>query len=198
MFARQVSTLILLVLSLLLTKEMPGQTPKLAIVNLDSIRYQSVMVEWEQALWEEAGWEVIGKRMVDALQQKYLRLQRIVERSCMTSEALDIIQAEVDKDLNEIRKLDRKFKAAKKIFAVEIDNFIRQQFMVLFPKIKLHIGDSSLSTSAPVYKEEGIENRLVYVTSWFAKEFRSNPRIFDDWLAFGRQLIERVERGNWQ
>ncbi|NET35815.1 MAG: hypothetical protein F6K19_27945 [Cyanothece sp. SIO1E1] len=177
---------------------MPGQTSKVAIVNLDSMRYQSIMVEWEQALWEDAGWEVIGKRMVEALQQKYLRLQRIVQRSCMTPEAFDIIQAELDKDLNEIRKLDRKFKAAKKIFAVEIDNFIRQQFMVLFPKIKLQMGVTSLSTTTPVYKEVGMENKLVDVTSWFAKEFKSNPRIFENWSAFGRKLIARVEQGNWQ
>lgn len=192
------SVLLFLLVALSISNNLSGQQTKVAVVNLDSLRYQSVMVEWERALWEEAGWEVIGKRMLDALQRKYLRLQRIVERSCMSTEALAIIQAELDKDLNEIRKLDRKFKAAKKIFAVEIDNFIRQQFMVLFPKIKLHIGGSSLSTTVPVYKEEGIENKLVYVTSWFAKEFKSNPRIFDDWLAFGRKLIDRVERGNWQ
>lgn len=197
MFTRQVSMLIVLALNFFFINSMPGQTPKVAIVNLDSLRYQSVIAEWEQALWEKAGWEVEGKRRVDALQEKYLRLQRIVERSCMTPEALDKIQAQLDKDLNEILKLKRKSEAAKKIFAVEIDNFIRQQFMSLFPKIKLPISANSLSTTAPLYKEEGVENNMVDVTTWFAKEFTNNPNVFESWAAFGRRLIQRIEQGNW-
>lgn len=188
----------LLIPSLSFSQEVDGQTAKVAIINLDSLRNQSFMMDWEKALWEEGAWEIRGKKLIDTLQKKYQRLQRFMERSCLTSEALAKIQAELEKDLEEILILDGKYRAAKKIFPVEIDNFVRQQFMILMPKAKLNMEAAFLSTSKPMFMEEEWADKLVDATPWFAAEFKNNPRIFDDWLAFRKYLIETVEKGNWK
>ena len=191
------SVLLLLLVALSISNHLSGQQTKVAVVDLDAIRSQSIIADWEQTLWQDAGYEEEAVRLVDSLQQKCLRVQRRVERCYLSPEALEEMQAEIERDYEEIRKLDGKIKAAKEIFPIEIDNFVRQQFMILIPKAKLSIGISFLSSSAPLFMEEGLADVLVDATPWFTAEFKNNPTIFEDWSAFRRQLIDRVEQGNW-
>ncbi|MBX2874580.1 MAG: hypothetical protein KTR30_20830 [Saprospiraceae bacterium] len=192
MFARQVSILILL-LSLSFVERIAGQTSKVAIINLDSLRSQSIFGEWE--LIKE--WERQGIEMVTALQKKYLQIQVEIEQLCFSSKTLEELQMLIQEQQEQILDFERKVMAAKDIFSKEINTFLLQQVMLLLPDLKSHLDIDTLSTSTPVYVDRKLERELVYITSWFLQEFNNRPAILENWMSFCQNLLERIEKGRW-
>lgn len=192
MFARQVSILILL-LSLSFVERIAGQTSKVAIINLDSLRSQSIFGEWE--LIKE--WERQGIEMVTALQKKYLQIQVEIEQLCFSSKTLEELQMLIQEQQEQILDFERKVMAAKDIFSKEINTFLLQQVMLLLPDLKSHLDIDTLSTSTPIYVDRKLERELVYITSWFLQEFNNRPAILENWMSFCQNLLERIEKGRW-
>ncbi len=186
--------MILLALSLSIAENMSGQTPKVAIVNLDSLRSHSIIAEWEQVLRKDADWEQQGLDLIHSFLKKYHIRQ---QRDCSSPQAWEIMESEYQRDRDQIVAFERKIAAAKNLFSLEIEHFLIQQVFLLWLELKQDLNTTILSTSAPVFIEGTSKKDLIYLTDWLIQAFKNRPSVLSDWLSFRSRLMERVEKGKW-
>lgn len=186
MLTRQFPIVILLVFNLLFAKEIQGQASKVVIVNLDSLRNQSVIGEWEQALREETNLQEYGQELVDSFIKEQLVVQA---HQCLSPAAWEEQEKQLKKHQNEIRKLERKMENIERLLSPEINNFLMRQVLLLLPEVKLNFKAAFLSIATPVFVDETVKKDLIYLSYWFIQEINSRPAILEDWLSFRQNLI---------
>lgn len=198
MMTRQVLIVILVALNLSIAKKITGQTSKVGIVNLDSLRSQSVVAEWERNSFDIEDWQQQGVAMVEALQNKYLQIQKEIETSlCYGSKTMKELELSLEQDRRKILKFERKTIATKKILSREINKFLLQQIMLLLPDARSDLDFETLSTSSPIYMDDQMGKAQIYVTQWFMQAFKNRPSVLEDWLSFQQNILGQIENGRW-
>lgn len=175
-----------------------AQNAKVALINLDSLKANSVLADWTSEFWKELELEQEEQDMLEKLRRKYLQAQQLLEAvSCNGTDKFDAKHREIIASVEEIKRFERKVEVIKKMILMEIGQFVLQQIMKRNLLIRTEFQTEVFSTELPIFIAVQGESQMVFITDWFIRLIEKDPHIRLDWELLKEGLSRRIAIGQW-
>lgn len=172
-----------------------AQNAKVALINLDSLKANSVLADWTSEFWKELELE---QDILEKLKRKYLQAQQLLEAGpCNGTDKFEAKHRGIIASVEEIKRFERKVEVIKKMILMEIGQFVLQQIMKRNLLIRTEFQTEVFSTELPIFIAVRGESQMVFITDWFIRLIEKDPHIRLDWELLKEGLSRRIAIGQW-